>query len=73
MLSVADARDRLLAKFSPLETIQVSLTQAMGKVLADGIVAQFDLPPFRNASMDGFAIRHTDLLGISKKTLVNSR
>ena len=67
MLSVADARDQLLAKFSPLETIKVPLAHAIGKVLADEIVAQFDLPPFRNSSMDGFAIRYADLIGINRE------
>ena len=67
MLSVADARERILAKFSPLGTVNVPLAQAIGRVLADEIVAQFDLPPFRNASMDGFAICSSDLLGISRE------
>jgi len=67
LLSVAEARDRLLANFSPLGTIKAPLAQAIGKVLADEIVAQFDLPPFRNASMDGFAICYADLVGISRE------
>ena len=39
----------------------VSLDQAAGRILADDIVARFDLPPFSNSSMDGFAVRSGDV------------
>jgi molybdopterin molybdotransferase len=70
VLSVADARERILAKFSPLGTVNVPLAQAIGRVLADEIIAKYDLPPFRNASMDGFAICSSDLSGISRENPV---
>ncbi|MFQ4148462.1 gephyrin-like molybdotransferase Glp [Arthrobacter sp. LAPM80] len=34
----------------------VALRQALGRVLADDLVAPLDLPPFANSQMDGYAI-----------------
>jgi len=61
LLSVGAARGRLLARFpkQPVETVK--LTRAGGRVLAETIFAQFDLPPFANSSMDGFAVRSADI------------
>lgn len=61
MLSVAEARQRLLEHFSPLETEHISLVAACGRVLAENIVSNVDLPFFTNSSMDGFAVRSDDV------------
>lgn len=41
------------------------LTQAVGRFTAQDIIARADLPPFDNAAMDGFALRHADLAQLS--------
>lgn len=40
---------------------QVALSDAAGRVLAEDIVAPLQLPPWDNASMDGYAVRAADL------------
>jgi molybdopterin molybdotransferase len=60
MLGVDIARERILAAFSPLEPVQASLPEAVGLVLANDVVSQINLPPFRNSAMDGYAIRSED-------------
>jgi molybdopterin molybdotransferase len=40
---------------------KVPLAQAMGRVLAEPVVAQEDLPAFDNSAMDGFAVRWQEL------------
>ncbi|QOP44909.1 molybdopterin molybdotransferase MoeA [Sulfurimonas paralvinellae] len=40
---------------------RVPLSDALGRVLAEDIVAQFNDPQFPTASMDGYAVRHADL------------
>lgn len=60
MLSVHEARERILAQFSPLETTRCPLEQAAGRVLAETIRAESDLPAFDNSSVDGFAVRAED-------------
>lgn len=64
MLSVREARERILAKFSPLETILCPLEAAAGRVLAETIYAETDLPAFDNSSVDGFAVRAEDVAAI---------
>lgn len=64
MLSVHEARERILASFSPLETIACALEQANGRVLARTVHADFDLPPFDNSSVDGFAVRARDVASV---------
>lgn len=63
LLPVAEARERLLASFTPLPDERVSLSQAAGRVLVDSIHAEIDLPLFDNSSMDGFAVRAEDTAG----------
>ena len=60
LLSVAEARARILAKFQPVRTEMITLSQAAGRILAAEIVAADDLPLFNNSSMDGFALRADD-------------
>ena len=61
MLSVSEARERILAKISPLEPETVPLQTAHGRVLAEDIIAGRDVPPFANSAMDGYAIRAADV------------
>lgn len=62
LLDVAEARERLLEVFTPLSTSRLPISQALGRVLAQGLAAPFDFPLFSNSSMDGFAIRAADLV-----------
>ncbi len=40
---------------------KVGLLDALGRVLAEDIVAERDNPPWDNSAMDGFAVRHEDI------------
>ena len=46
-----------------LETIRVPLEEAMGRVLAEDVISDRDVPPFSRATMDGYACRQEDLPG----------
>jgi molybdopterin molybdotransferase len=61
MLSVHEAQQRILDYFQPVKTEPCPLDLASGRVLAAGISATHDLPPFDNSSVDGFAVRSADL------------
>lgn len=61
MLSVHEARERILAQFSPLDTTRCPLELAASRVLAETIRAESDLPAFDNSSVDGFAVRAMDV------------
>ena len=55
-----------LAAVTPIDrTERVALADAGGRVLAETIAADADVPPFARAAMDGFAVRAEDTLGAS--------
>ena len=60
LLPVKDTLNRILSDFAPLTSEPVELLSANGRVLAEDIRSEFDLPPFDNSSMDGFALHAAD-------------
>src|SRR5256885_165077 len=60
MLSVEEALAQILSRVRPLGTEQVAVLSALGRVLAEPIVARRELPPWPNSSMDGYAVRAED-------------
>lgn len=70
MLSVEEARERILSYFETLPAEDVPLVDALGQVTAETLVASFDIPPLANSAMDGYAVRSVDTLGASKETPV---
>ena len=64
MLSVEEARDRILSRVRLTEPEPVPLGEAACRVPAvASVVAAVDVPPFANSSMDGFALRAADTPG----------
>nr|MBA3691297.1 hypothetical protein [Actinomycetota bacterium] len=61
LVSVEEARERILASVRPLGSLQVPLTEAYGCVLAEDVVAVRELPEFASSAMDGFAVRASDI------------
>jgi len=68
MLSVEEAFQRIMASFSPLNTIEVPLLDCLGQVLAEDIRSPLDLPPLSNSAMDGYAVRGADIQGASPES-----
>ena len=64
MLSVQAAQERIHSHFKSVETETLSLAQCAGRVLAADIISS-DLPPFDNSSVDGFAVKASDLADVS--------
>lgn len=65
MLAVEEALRRILATIQPLPSETVGLSDAWGRVLAVDIRAEYNLPPFDNSSMDGFAVIAADVTASS--------
>jgi molybdopterin molybdotransferase len=61
MISVSAALEIVLANSPELAGELVSLPDATGRILAEDIVADTDLPPFDRAQMDGYAVRAADV------------
>lgn len=57
---ITAALEALLAGVKPVGSETVSLEAAAGRVLAETVTAQLDVPPFDNSAMDGYALRAAD-------------
>ena len=65
MLSVEEARDRILAHARLTDPQIAPLSDAAGRVPAALVMtAEVDVPPFANSSMDGFALLAADAPGV---------
>ena len=62
LLSVDEARERILSHFDPVGTETLSLAECARRVLAADVSAENNLPSFDNSSMDGFAVIAADLV-----------
>jgi len=61
MISVSEARDRMLRAFRPMPAEQVALAAALGRALAEDVVARRTQPPVAVSAMDGYAVRAADV------------
>ncbi len=61
VLSVEEALERILATARVLEPERVGLLEAAGRVLAEEVAADRDIPPLNNSAMDGYAVRGADV------------
>jgi molybdopterin molybdotransferase len=63
LISIEEARARILERARPLPAETVPLDEAVGRVLAEPARAVVDLPPFPSSAMDGYAVRSEDTPG----------
>lgn len=61
MIPVAEAIQIVRDQTPQLNFESVSLTEALGRILAEDIVADTDLPPFDRSQMDGYAVLAGDV------------
>ncbi|MFB3814058.1 MAG: gephyrin-like molybdotransferase Glp [Terriglobales bacterium] len=60
MPSFEEARQLVLSNITRLGTERVELLESVGRVLAEDVVAPWDMPLCDNSAMDGFAVRAAD-------------
>jgi molybdopterin molybdotransferase len=70
MISVEEALEYILRHFKPLEPEEVSIVDALNRVLAEDIYSDMDIPPFDNSAMDGYALRAADIAEASQDSPV---
>ncbi len=61
LTSLEDAQKIVFEAAQPLGIEKVGLIEALGRVLAEDIIAPRDNPPWDNSAMDGFAVRWEDI------------
>lgn len=69
----AERRWRAVLEPAPLPAEEVPLAEALGRVLAEDVRAEVDVPGFDRSNMDGFAVRAEDTYGASEDAPVRLR
>lgn len=74
-VTIEEAISELYKHFTPkpLGTKIVSLQDALGRVLASDIYSETDVPPYDRATMDGFAVIESDLIGADEDNPITLR
>jgi len=62
MIDFADALRLTLDSVCQLGRIRVPLQKSLGRVLAQDIISQENIPPWDNSAMDGYAVRAQDIV-----------
>lgn len=57
MIAVTQALSLIEKHVKSNNFCELSITEALGYVLAQDVICELDLPPFRQSAMDGFAVR----------------
>lgn len=64
MLSIEQALERIRDAIQPVATEEVFVTDALGRVLAEDVIATVSHPPQAVSAMDGYAVRHADVASL---------
>lgn len=67
MIEMDDAIRIVLENTRPIDTTRVGLGDVLGRVLAEDVHSDIDMPPFDKALMDGYALRGADIASASQK------
>jgi molybdopterin molybdotransferase len=67
LTNVDVALQSFLRKLKPerLDSEQIPINAALGRVTAEEVRAKYDLPPFDRSAVDGYALRAKDTFGVS--------
>ncbi|MCC7484870.1 MAG: molybdopterin molybdotransferase MoeA [Burkholderiales bacterium] len=69
-MPVEKAREVIARYLSPVTTMErVNVRAALGRVLARDVISPLDVPAHDNSAMDGYAVRHADLVTDGEVTL----
>ncbi|MGJ3258767.1 MAG: molybdopterin molybdotransferase MoeA [Rhodospirillales bacterium] len=60
MLSIEEALDKIRSGIAPLPTEEIFVSDALGRVLAEDVIATLSHPPQAVSAMDGYAVRAGD-------------
>jgi molybdopterin molybdotransferase len=63
--SIAAALAAMFERLQPTAIVELPLTRAPGRTLAEDVIAGVELPPWDNSAMDGYACRAADVRSAS--------
>ena len=70
MISIEEARRLIWNETPVLKKEKIEIIDSLGRVIAEDIISDFDIPPFDRSAMDGFAIISDDTFSASKENPV---
>jgi len=73
MLKVDEAQNLVLSFTSIMGKEKVDLLTSLARVIGEDIIAPFDIPPWDNSAMDGYAVRFDDIKTASPESPVSLR
>ena len=68
MVTVDEALEKILSHIHSLGFEKVSILDALGRVIAEDIHANRNIPPLDNSAMDGYAVRFEDIQNASQES-----
>ena len=66
MISVKEATDTILRNTRRQPAVEVEFLQGVGKILAQDVRSDIDMPPFHRSMMDGYAVRAEDVQAVPR-------
>jgi molybdopterin molybdotransferase len=67
MIPISEAIKIIERETFPLKAETIDLRESIGRILAEEIFADIDLPPFNRSQMDGFAVKSEDTKNVPAK------
>lgn len=61
MISFDEACSIVMESSFPIGTEKISFSETIGRILAEDVFSDMDMPPFNRAAVDGYACRRADL------------
>ena len=73
MIEIGEAQQKVLEEIPVLGRERIHILEALGRVLAQDVTAIRDVPSADNSAMDGYCLRHEDVVGAASSTPVKLR
>lgn len=73
MIDINSALKQILEHTPILGKERLNILSALGRILAENIIAPRDIPPWPNSAMDGYAVKYADIKGASPDKPVTLR
>ena len=66
MITVEEAQEIIFAKIKTIDSSEIDIQDALGRVLSEDVFSERAIPPWANSAMDGYAVRSEDIKNATK-------
>jgi molybdopterin molybdotransferase len=73
VIEIGEAQQKVLEEIPVLGGERIHIMASLGRVLAQAAIAISDVPSFDNSAMDGYCLRHEDVMGVTSSKPVKLR